>query len=78
MKINLKCFAGLARRYACDYRVAAVLDLDRGSTVDSVMRACGIPHDDVRTVFVNGRICGADQTLDDGDRLTLVPSTGGM
>lgn len=78
MKINLKCFADLAQRYACDYRAATTLDLNKGSTVDALMRASGIARDEVRIVFVNGRISGAQQTLNDGDRVTLVPATGGM
>ncbi len=33
---------------------------------------------DVKIVFANGKISGLEQTLNDGDHVTLVPATGGM
>lgn len=78
MKINLKCFADLAERYACDYQVTTSLDVTEGSTVGKVMSQSGIPEKDVKIVFVNGKISGSKQALNSGDRVTLVPATGGM
>ena len=78
MKINLKCFADLADRYECDYQKTTTLNMNDGSTVGKVMQDSGIPVTDVKIVFVNGKIAGAGQLLNDGDRVTLVPATGGM
>lgn len=78
MRVNLKCFADLAERYTCDYQVTTTMDMTEGSTVGKLMNASGIPNEDVKIVFVNGKISGVGQPLKDGDRITLVPATGGM
>ena len=78
MKVNLKCFANLADKYTCDYQVPTTMDMTEGSTVGKLMNASGIPKEDVKIVFVNGKISGVGQPLNDGDRITLVPATGGM
>ncbi|CAB5138987.1 hypothetical protein D3OALGA1CA_3736 [Olavius algarvensis associated proteobacterium Delta 3] len=78
MKVNLKCFANLAERYTCDYQMTTAMEMNEGSTVSKLMKASGIPEKDVHIVFVNGKISGVQQSLNDGDRITLVPATGGM
>lgn len=78
MKINLKCFANLADRYTCDHEVTTTVDIDDDTTVDKMMSKSGISNNDVKIVFVNGKISGLKQTLTDGDNVTLVPATGGM
>jgi len=78
MKVNLKCFADLAERYTCDYQVSTTMDMNEGSTVRKLMNASGIPKEDVKIVFFNGKITNVEQPLNDGDRITLVPATGGM
>lgn len=78
MNIQLKCFADLAERYECGYREATSVNASEGATVENVIRDSGIPEQDVKIVFVNGLLAGTDQRLGDGDRVTLVPSTGGM
>jgi sulfur carrier protein ThiS len=78
MKINLKCFADLAERYACDYKSSVPVELSEGSKVSHVMETSGIPEKDVRIVFVNGQVTGMNKPLRHGDRVTLVPATGGM
>ena len=78
MKVNLKCFANLAEKYTCDYQVTTTMDMTEGSTVEKLMNASGIPQEDVKIVFVNGKISGVGHPLNDGDRITLVPATGGM
>jgi molybdopterin converting factor small subunit len=78
MEIRLKCFADLAERFACGYQAHTVVKTENGATVGGVMRQSGIPEDDVKIVFVNGRMAGPDHLLYEGDRVTLVPATGGM
>jgi sulfur carrier protein ThiS len=78
MKVNLKCFADLAERFDCDYREARSVDLSDGATVNHVMERSGIPENDVRIVFVNGQVAKSNRHLRHGDRVTLVPATGGM
>jgi sulfur carrier protein ThiS len=78
MNVNLKCFADLADRFDCTYHETKTMSVAHGATVENVMSASGISEDDVKIVFVNGKISGVDQSLRDGDRVTLVPATGGM
>ena len=78
MKIHLKCFADLAERFECDYHAASPLETAGGADVAEVMRRSGIPEESVKIVFVNGRIADPHAPLVEGDRVTLVPATGGM
>ena len=78
MKINLKCFADLAKEYDCDYREPTALEVTESANVDDVLRARGVNQDRVKIVFVNGRSVDATRSLSDGDRVALVPATGGM
>jgi molybdopterin converting factor small subunit len=78
VNIKVKCFADLAERFDCDFRTASKLDLCEDATVANVIGAFGIAEDDVKIIFVNGQIARMDRSLTDGDRVTLVPSSGGM
>jgi molybdopterin converting factor small subunit len=78
MRINLKCFANLADKYTCDHEVTTTVAFEDETTVDKMMSKSGISRNDVKIVFVNGKISGFEQTLNDGDDVTLVPATGGM
>ncbi|MGB5423620.1 MAG: MoaD/ThiS family protein [Desulfobacterales bacterium] len=78
MRINLKCFANLADQYTCDHEVTTTVGIDEKTTVDKMISKSGISKNDVKIVFVNGKISGFEQTLNDGDNVALVPATGGM
>ena len=78
MKINVRCFSRLAESYDCDYRDAQVFELEGASTVGRAIKTVGIPEEKVKMVFVNGRLSGSEHELNDGDRIALVPPTGGM
>lgn len=78
MKIDVKCFAGLATSYECDYRRTGALHLDTGATVNEALDKLSIPADEVKIAFVNSKIVPGDYPLRDGDRLSLAPATGGM
>ena len=78
MNIKVKCFADLAERFDCDFRSPRNVGLCGGATVANVTGAFGIDVNDVKIVFVNGKIVGMNHILNDGDRVTLVPSSGGM
>ena len=78
MKIELKCFADLAKYHACDYAESSAIEVPEGARAGDVMRTAGIPQQEVKMVFVNGKIQGPDHLLKDGDRMALAPATGGM
>lgn len=78
MIINLRCFAGLSKNYQCDFKEDIKVELPEGARVRSVFESTGVPESEVKTVFLNGRIVDAHKRLRDGDRVALMPATGGM
>ena len=78
MKIKLKCFADLAYKHECRHDSFTSIDLDDGNTVFKVLDTSGIAENDVKIIFVNGKVSGLGHSLSDGDHVTLVPATGGM
>ena len=78
MKISLKCFAKLSTENVCDFRDGDDREVTAGETVRSLIKRLGFPLEDIKIVFVNGKIVDLDTVLKDGDRLGLSPATGGM
>ena len=78
MVINLRCFAGLSKDYPCDFKDDTKVELPEGAIVNDLFIYTGVPEKKVKTVFLNGRIATPDRNLSDGDRVALMPATGGM
>ena len=78
MKISLKCFAKLSEANVCDFRDGDEREISPAETVRSVVQQLGFQPDDVKVIFVNGKIAELDTVLRDGDRLGLAPAEGGM
>ncbi len=78
MKINIKCFGKLAQKYECDHSKSNLLELAEGSKVSEAIEALNIEGGETKIVFVNHRINDFNTPLKEGDRVTLVPATGGM
>jgi len=78
MKVNIKCFSTLSDKFDCSYDHEVSLDLDEKTTVGDAIDTLHIPKGDVKIAFLNNRIVDVHQPLKKGDRLTLVPATGGM
>ena len=78
MKVNIKCFSSLSDQFECRYDNAVPMDMEEGDTVHGAIRKMHIPDGKVKIAFLNNQIVDIDQPLKDGDRLTLVPATGGM
>lgn len=78
MKISLKCFAQLSKENVCDFRDGDDREISDGETVRSVAKRLGFNPDEIKIIFVNGKIVGLDTVLNDGDRLGLAPAEGGM
>lgn len=73
MHITVQCFATLDK-YAPQ---GGELDVEEGETVLSVMQRLGVPRDEVKIIFINGRHVTDDTTLKEKDRLGLFPAVGG-
>ena len=78
MKVKLKCFGNLAKKYDCDYNETTTIEMTEGEKVVKILDAFGITEAEAKIVFVNHRISGSDHPLKDGDRVSLAPATGGM
>jgi molybdopterin converting factor small subunit len=78
MKVNLRCFSKLANQDTCNFNNNTSYHLDKGYTVEDLVRRAGFARKDVKIAFVNSRIADFDTTLADGDRVALAPATGGM
>jgi len=75
MRIDVKCFATLARFQPPNARDG--LELPQGATVAQAIETIGAPPDEVAVIFVNGRGAAMDTALSQGDRLGLFPAVGG-
>ena len=78
MIINMTCFAGLSKKYDCDYDKTTPMELESGATVRTLIEAYGVSDRDIKIAFVNGKRTDPDKALSHGDRVALVPATGGM
>ncbi len=76
MKIKYTCSSGLSDKYDCDFNEATPVDLERGASVKTLIEASGISEHEVKVAFVNGKSSGPGKTLNDGDWVVLVPTTG--
>lgn len=73
MNIEVRCFATLGRFAPKDGR----LDLPEGADVAGAMAALGVPRDEVKIIFVNGKSAPPEAVLAENDRLGLFPAVGG-
>ncbi len=78
MKIHVKCFATLSKADHCDYKDSQTSDLEENSDVKDLITKLGLPEDDVKIIFVNGKRVEAGEKLFDGDRVGFFPPVGGM
>jgi sulfur carrier protein ThiS len=78
MKVNLKCFAQLAKEQVCDYKESTPHELPEGATVSDLIERLGLPREQIKVIFVNSTIVAAGTLLRNGDNVALAPVTGGM
>ena len=74
LKIDLNLFAtlsGYAPHQDGPFRVAC------STTVGELVRKIGIPVEEVKLIFINGRKQNMDYILKDKDRVGLFPPVGG-
>lgn len=74
MNITLLCYATFAKKSP---ESAANFPITAGETVSDVLQRIGIPLDEVKIVFVNGRSSDLGVPLAGGDRVGVFPAVGG-
>jgi sulfur carrier protein ThiS len=70
--IEVKCFATLAKYTP----PGGQIDLP-GQDVTQLIKKLGIPEEEVKIVFVNGKRASLDTKLRDKDRVGIFPAVGG-
>lgn len=78
MLIQVKLFATL-RRYAGDTSPGQPIpvELPTGATLQDLVERLGIPPDDTKVTFVNGRAQELNWVLQPGDDVGIFPPIGG-
>ncbi len=71
--ITLQCYATLAAYSPPEGEVAVPESTD----LAGLMRMLGIPPEEVKLRFVNGKLARDEQALVEGDRVGLFPAVGG-
>ncbi|WP_457571244.1 MoaD/ThiS family protein [Desulfovulcanus sp.] len=71
--IEVKCFATLAEYTPPEGQ----MDLSAGQDVAQLIKKLGIPEEEVKIVFVNGKKASLDTKLKDKDRVGIFPAVGG-
>ena len=73
MKVKLKCFAKLSEGEACDFTGSNEKEISEGETVGSLISRLGFSQEEVKVIFLNGRIVDFNAVLGDGDQVGLPP-----
>jgi molybdopterin synthase sulfur carrier subunit len=76
--VHVKLFATLRRyRPGLGLGEAFPVELPDKVTVKDLIRAIGLPEEEVKLVFVNALFCELNHVLADGDELGIFPPVGG-
>ena len=78
MQVYVKLYATL-RNYRPGLKIGEsfAVELPARATVGQLIKHLGLPEQEVKTVFVNGRSQPQDHILADGDELGIFPPVGG-
>jgi sulfur-carrier protein len=71
--ITLKCYATLATYCPQEGTVTVPGPMD----LTALMARLGVPAEEVKLIFVNGKRVNPDRVLVDGDQVGLFPPVGG-
>ena len=74
MKIELKLFATISKYLPGS---SENYEVPEGNNVAFLIKNLGIPKDEVKLIFVNGKKADLDSELLDGDRVGIFPPVGG-
>ncbi len=77
VRLHVKLYATL-RRYVEGARTGVPFDVDLdGSTLSDLYAALGLPAEEVKIAYVNGRARPDDWHLEAGDEVGIFPPIGG-
>ena len=73
-KIQLKLYATLRKFLPDD---CDELDIEPGSSVNDILKQLGIPDNEAKLIFIDGKKGAIDTILKGGERLGVFPPVGG-
>jgi len=73
MRIQVSLYATLKENRLVD----AVMEINEGATLRTLLHLLNLQVEDVAIVIVNGKSSTYKQTLHEGDRVTLIPPLAG-
>jgi len=78
MRVQARLFATL-RTHLPEGASGNTLDVElpEEATLHDLLRQLGLPHDEVKVIFVNGRVRPCDWELESGDEIGFFPLVGG-
>ncbi len=74
IKINLNLFVTLSEYLPDNFEAYPIQENTR---LDALVDQLGIPMDQVKLIFVNGKSAALDDILQNGDRVGVFPPVGG-
>ncbi len=77
MKITIKLFATLREYLKEDEKGVKVLDVHENTTVKEVLGLLKIPNEIPKIILINGKQKDFEDTLKDGDTLSVFPPIAG-
>jgi sulfur-carrier protein len=78
MRVRAKLFATLSRHFAGAAPGTPVeVQISDGATLVDLVNQLRVPYEEVKMVFVNGRIQSLDYKLQPGDEVGIFPPVGG-
>lgn len=78
MRVHCKLYATLRAYLPEEARDSGLeVELPEGATLADLLQRLGVPPDEVKTAFVNGRVRPENWSLQSGDRVGVFPPIGG-
>ncbi len=74
-RVTVNLYASLRRHIGG--KASVEFDVDSGRTVGEVLDELGVPAEQTRIIFINGRAAERSSPLSGGDRLGAFPAIGG-
>jgi molybdopterin converting factor small subunit len=78
VRVHVKLFASLRyHRPGLEIGQSFPVELTTGATIDNLVQHLGLPPEEVKLVYVNGRSQTEEYALTEGDQVGIFPPVGG-
>jgi sulfur carrier protein ThiS len=78
MQLHVKLFASMVRHVpAAQPGIPFDAEVPDGLTVEALLKRLGLPREEVRVVFINGRARPMEWVLQPNDEVGIFPAIGG-